>query len=169
MQTPGSYQKCTGPRSQILDVGSGAGEFCIVGALSTEAQFIGVERRQALAEYSRSWVNQHGIPRVSIIEGDACNLDWEPFDGIYLFNPFYENVVNQDRFHTCVRRTQEKLRELRPGTRVVTYHGFGGEPPHGYRLIRVERFREGSLQLWIKQVDQVTALIPPVVWQEADR
>jgi hypothetical protein len=28
---------------RILDVGSGVGKFCIVGALTTEAQFVGIE------------------------------------------------------------------------------------------------------------------------------
>ena len=166
-----------GPKSRILDVGSGAGKFCLVGALSTDAQFFGVERRQALADYSRSLIKRQGVPRVSIIDGDASDLDWGLFDGIYLFNPFYENLVDVirfeplvelslDRFNEYVRITRTKLRDLKPGTRVVTYHGFGGELPCGYRLDQEYRFSRGTLQLWIKEAAHVNLEISPIVWQE---
>src|SRR3954471_8285376 len=39
--------------TRILDVGSGAGKFCIAGALSTDAHFTGVERRGRLVETAR--------------------------------------------------------------------------------------------------------------------
>ena len=35
----------TEPNIRILDVGSGAGKFCFVGALTTNAHFTGVEQR----------------------------------------------------------------------------------------------------------------------------
>jgi cyclopropane fatty-acyl-phospholipid synthase-like methyltransferase len=34
--------------SKVLDVGSGAGKFCLVGALNTKAHFFGVDQRQSL-------------------------------------------------------------------------------------------------------------------------
>ena len=34
------------PDDRILDVGSGAGKFCILGALHTPARFVGVEKRK---------------------------------------------------------------------------------------------------------------------------
>src|SRR5258708_7840111 len=38
---------------RILDVGAGAGKFCIVGALCTGAEFVGVERREGLVRVAR--------------------------------------------------------------------------------------------------------------------
>src|SRR3954469_15119917 len=35
----------TSERTRVLDVGAGSGKFCIVGALSSRAQFTGIEHR----------------------------------------------------------------------------------------------------------------------------
>ena len=74
----------TSPDSHILDVGSGAGKFCIVGSLSTGARFTGVEQRIELADQSRAFLNRWDIPRVSIIGGDveAAGTRWAKSGGI---------------------------------------------------------------------------------------
>ncbi len=38
---------------RVLDVGSGAGKFCIIGALTTEGKFCGIEQRAHLIDVAR--------------------------------------------------------------------------------------------------------------------
>lgn len=55
----------SGPETQVLDVESGAGKFCLVGALATQGDFTGVEQRPHLAELSRSFAHKYAIPEYS--------------------------------------------------------------------------------------------------------
>ena len=166
-----------GPQSKILDVGSGPGKFCLVGALSTDALFFGIERRKLLFDLSGQLAKRYKVSRAQFILGDAAELDWSGFDGFYLYNPFYENIsdpirfeplvaLSEDRYKKYVAMTQAKLRDLPEGTRVVTFHGFGGELPLAYRLSREERFRDGILQLWVKQASDLEVRLPPEIWSE---
>lgn len=44
-----------------------------------------------------------------------------------------------------------KLAKLAVGTRVVTYHGFGGDFPRGYRCERIEKSGTDRLEQWVKE------------------
>lgn len=145
----------------ILDVGSGAGKFCLVGALTSPGKFIGVEQRQSLVEEARSCANALKTERASFIHGNMADLDWEQFDAFYLFNPFYENLLkviriddaishSQERFKRYIELVRSKLGNAPPGTQVATYHGFGGDMPSGYELLRREVIGTSFLELWIK-------------------
>ena len=151
------------PTALILDVGSGAGKFCIVGAMASDAGFVGVEQRPHLAGAAATLAMRLGAQRASFVTGDAFAVDWREFDGIYLYNPFQEHVSDDagiidrtiaigPRHHVeSVMRTRAKLAEARIGTRVVTYYGFGGAMPSTYRRIHKERCGAGWLSLWIKE------------------
>jgi SAM-dependent methyltransferase len=148
--------------TRILDVGAGVGKFCIVGALTTPATFVGVEHRGALVDAAREVVRRSAIPRIEIIHADMSAIDWAGFDGIYLFNPFYENLdprcaidysieLSPTRFADdcfCVRR---KLDSLPIGTRVITYHGSGSTLPRSYRLVLREALGSDKIALWRKE------------------
>ncbi len=149
-------------KSRILDVGSGCGKFCIVGAITTPGQFIGVEQRPCLVDVAQGAARSFQAGRATFIQGDMSDLDWDFFDSFYLFNPFYENraptiridqevVLSEERFASYVSLVQGKLKLLRPGTRVVTYHGFGGDFPVGYRCLLRERAGSDTLNLWVKR------------------
>src|SRR5690606_16770782 len=56
-----------GEPRRILDVGSGVGKFCIVGALTTRATFVGVERREKLVKEAKALVAALDVPRVSFL------------------------------------------------------------------------------------------------------
>ena len=80
--------------TRILDVGSGVGKFCIVGALSTDAHFVGVERREHLVEIARRAALRFGAKRATFVHASADTFAFDGFDGIYLYNPFYEQISN---------------------------------------------------------------------------
>jgi SAM-dependent methyltransferase len=151
-----------GGSPRILDVGSGVGKFCIAGALTTEASFVGVEQRGDLVEAARDAASRCGAQRASFVHGDVFDVDFAEFDGLYLFNPFLELIeplqfpiddavpMSPARHAENVSATHSRLAEARPGTRVVTYGGFGGEMPGGFtRLLEEDCYRD-LLTFWVK-------------------
>jgi SAM-dependent methyltransferase len=149
--------------TRVLDVGSGAGKLCIVGAAATSALFVGVEQREQLVSIARAAALRARTRTARFFHGDFSELDVETFDAIYMFNPFEENVwapsewfddrveLSVDKARRDVERAEALLDRARSGTRVVTYHGFGGDMPASYALALGERCHTGQLELWIKR------------------
>ena len=147
--------------TSILDVGAGAGKFCIVGALTTSASFVGLEQRSHLVEVARTAAARLGARRVRFVNANIVDADWDGVDGVYLFNPFYEQMgtviaIDQEGeqsrslYHRYVKATEQKLAALPSGTAVVTYHGFGGDIPPDYELIQAQPAGNDRLVLWKK-------------------
>ena len=154
----------TTEESNVLDIGSGCGKFCIIAGLSSKGHFTGVEQRKNLVEVADQVTKELQIKNVSFIHGNMLDLDWTVYNCLYFFNPFYEHVmsdphywiddtlpINKKTFDNYVKSVQLKLKSVKVGTKVVTYHGFGGKFPFGYlRLIKEEAYT-GNLELWIKE------------------
>ena len=99
---------------------------------------------------------------VEFVHGTLESQDPRTVDGIYLFNPFAENLspardriddsveLSAERFRRDVAATERFLSGARPGTRVVTYCGFGGRLPEDYALEHRE-WHGSNLELWIKR------------------
>ena len=149
-----------GEVTRILDVGSNVGKFCLVGALISQAYFVGVERRRKLVDIARTVSRRLRVSRVRYQWCDMETVDWSEFNGIYLFNPFHENLdleikidseveLSKAHFERYVKTAQTKLASCKPGTRVVTYYGFGGEFPPGYERMPTPDLTD-KLELWIK-------------------
>jgi predicted RNA methylase len=148
--------------TRVLDVGSGVGKFCLVGALTTPGQFVGIEQRLHLVEVGQKLVQTFQIARVQFLSGDIRDLDWSQFHSFYLYNPFIENLYspndridhsiefNEKRYLELVRWVQRRLHLLPMGTRVVTYHGFGGDMPPEYELKAEVPAQEDFIRLWVK-------------------
>jgi SAM-dependent methyltransferase len=150
-----------GKNTRVLDVGSGIGKVCLVGALVTGADFTGIERREYFARFANALSEDQSIPNARSIHGEMAALDWSGYDSFYLFNPFYENrmptlridhlvCLSEGRYQQLIEVVEAKLASLRVGTRVVTYHGFGGRMPESYSLQSSEFIDSGSLDLWVK-------------------
>ncbi|WP_408095559.1 methyltransferase domain-containing protein [Peredibacter sp. HCB2-198] len=148
---------------KILDVGSGCGKFCIIGAVThPDVHFYGIEQRSYLNEISKGAARSFKLNNVTFINGNMTSLDWSEYDAFYLFNPFYENKmlpfsridisvpVSQYRYDFYLETVHAKLSELKVGTRVVTYHGFGGNLPDTYELSSSEPTGSSELELWVK-------------------
>lgn len=150
-----------GADTRVLDVGSGVGKFCMISALTTDARFTGVEQREPMVKFASGACLKLGITRASFIHGNMKDLDWTLFDAFYLFNPFYEHIeesiridpnvkMSRERYQDYVEIVRSKLRGLKAGTRVATFHGFGGRMPAGYSLMHTQAFGSGNLEVWIK-------------------
>jgi predicted RNA methylase len=148
-------------RTRILDVGSGCGKFCLVASLSCPGQYVGVEQRLQLVEVARKAGAELNAKNAAFIQDNMTDLDWSFFDGFYFFNPFYEHKVkeiridttlsySQDKFVRYVETVRSKLKSARLGTKVVTYHGFGGDMPPGYQCLQKEPIATSYIELWVK-------------------
>lgn len=148
---------------RVLDVGSGVGKVCIVGALTTDATFVGVERRPHLVNQARLVARAVRAERATFICSDAFSIAWQEYHCLYLYNPFEELTVGRERriddsarkpgdgHRRAVNATQRHLSAMAAGTRVVTFDGFGGTMPDAYTLVSFEKVLEGLMALWIKE------------------
>lgn len=153
----------TGKKDRILDIGSGVGKFCIVGAASTRVSFVGIEQRARFVLVAEDARRQVGARTARFIKGNFDTVDITDFDGVYFFNPFEENLwgadtrlddsveLSDERYHSDIETAKALLERARIGTRVVTYHGFGGDMPDCYELALSEKQHTDKLDLWIKR------------------
>jgi hypothetical protein len=149
------------PAMRILDVGSGVGKMCCIGALASRARWHGIERDARRVAAALNSARALGVDEtVRFTAGDMSSIDWAEFDSIYFFNPFETDLFGPDatdpgiafpRFAQNVLTAQRRLAELRGGTRVVTYHGFGGEMPDGFEVCSREFIGTDELVLWVKR------------------
>lgn len=148
------------PGLRIFDIGSGVGKFCVVAAASVDAVITGVEHRPHFVEIARRAACRVDV-KVDFKLGTLDDVNPRDLDGVYLFNPFAENLspiadqldpsveLSEARFRRDVESTERLLHAAAVGTRVVTYCGWGGRMPSGYRLALREAC-VGTLELWIK-------------------
>ena len=167
--TPVAVARCAArllaPRRgmRVLDVGSGPGKFCVVGACEVpEATFVGVEIRPHLVQMARKLASRLGVQNVSFVHADAMDIDWAAFDAFYFYNPFAEQLHDDaflldrslsfapSKFTEYVMAARQRLAAAAVGTRVVTYHSFGAPAPHGYDFVESHTIGTDQLELWIK-------------------
>lgn len=147
----------------VLDVGAGAGKFCVVGALTTEAHFVGVEHRRALVTAARRAAVHWGVDRrVHFVHAEINVGLLADFQALYLFNPFAENLyaardrldssveLNLDRYRRDIVVVETALDRLAVGARVATYHGFRGHVPDSFDMDREHPIGSDVLRLWVK-------------------
>jgi len=147
----------------VLDIGSGAGKFCVAAALASKVRFVGIEHRARLVTAARELARQFEVEaRVAFIHGALEAVARVEADVYYLYNPFGENLFEPShqldadvelgdvRYLRDVAFTEQLLQEAAEGTYVITYSGFGGLVPRSYREIRVDWTLSSILRMWKK-------------------
>ncbi|SIN65231.1 methyltransferase domain-containing protein [Chitinophaga niabensis] len=149
------------PGTKILDIGSGAGKFCLIGACHfPESYFYGIEQRKDLHQVALSAKGITGIKNVSFLFGNLTQLDHSRFDHFYFYNAFFENLVSDghidqllpystELYHYYSRYLYRILEGKRNGTRLVTFHSLEDEVPPCYQL--VDATLDLNLKMWIKR------------------
>ena len=123
---------CNSKDSKILDVGSGIGKFCLVGALTTDGEYTGVEQRENLVKISNKIIDQNKISKVKFIYNNFKHINFNNYTGFYLYNPFWENIANDKLIDNKITVSEslykeynkllsDKLSKLKAGVLVVTY------------------------------------------------
>ncbi|MFA6275239.1 MAG: methyltransferase domain-containing protein [Pedobacter sp.] len=148
------------PDAKILDIGSGVGKFCMIGAkMYPGTVFFGVEQRQELVSCAEDARKTLGLQNVEFIAVNLVQLDFSGFDHFYFYNPFFENIDFANRiddsvetsvalyaYYTLYLRT--KLDNMPVGTRVASYQGPGNEVSENYLLS--QSLLGGLLNMYIK-------------------
>jgi hypothetical protein len=157
----------------VVDIGSGAGKFCVVAGLCSGCTFTGIEQRPRLVEAARDLARLFGIDdRVRFIQGRLGESSIPSADAYYLYNPFGENLFESgermdeevefgiDRYSTDVALAEDLFSKARIGTHVIKYNGFGGRMPSTYSVVRVERVMNG-LRMWRRGREKDDIATPP--------
>jgi hypothetical protein len=131
--------------TRVLDVGSGVGKLCLVGALTTAGRFHGIERVASFVDAARAAAARLGLD-ASFTHGHLRDLDWRGFEAFYLYNPFADDPEPLE----SLAFVREQLALAQDGTRVVTYHGPGAAMPPCYRLDWSGEGELAGLELWTK-------------------
>jgi hypothetical protein len=150
----------------VVDIGSGAGKFCVAAALASDCRYTGLEQRPGLLAAARELARLFGIEdRVDFVEGVFGRQPPPPADAYYLYNPFGESLITPEkripepvqlgdaRYLGEVAAMEDFLEAAPPGTYLLTYNGFGGHPPAGYRQLHSDRELPNPLRLWRKEVE----------------
>jgi hypothetical protein len=147
----------------VLDIGSGAGKFCVAAALAGTAKYTGLEQRARLVAASRELAECLGVAdRASFIHGTFGSNYVPQFDAYYMYNPFGENLfgppsqidgdveLSEARYWRDISAVERMLLRASVGTFLITYNGFGGRVPASYKRVRVNRDFSSVLQMWKK-------------------
>jgi len=147
----------------VVDIGAGAGKFCVAAALLTSCRYTGLEQRATLVQAARALAGVFDVSeRVTFLKADVGLVPPPLADAYYLYNPFGDYEFDSARYaEPGVVFTPETLsRDLlavthllsvaATGTLVITYNGFGGDLPRGYEQIDVDLTFACPLRLWRK-------------------
>jgi len=147
------------PGARVLDIGSGAGKFCIVGAACTEGEFTGIEQRKNLHQLAQKLSERFQLSNIQNVHSNIIDIDFEAFDAIYYFNAFYENIVqhcaidqevslDKTFYNLYTQYMREQLCKMPIGTRLATYFSFLDEVPDCYKVQSADF--DLKLKLWRK-------------------
>lgn len=154
---------------RILDIGSGAGKFCLAaGHFEPKAFFCGIEQRKNLVGDAQTAGRILGLENVNFMHGNFTQLDFADYDHFYFYNSFYENLTGTDKIDSSIdysanlynyynRYLYKLLDKKKPGTRLVTYHSLEDEIPPDYHLVGSEM--EGLLKFRIKVMPALDQLL----------
>jgi hypothetical protein len=145
---------------KVLDIGSGAGKFCLTAAyLKPATIFYGVEQRENLVGQANIIRDLLDIQNVEFIHKNFTQLDLRKFNGFYFYNSFFENLPNVGKIDDSIDYStelyryyslylQKQLDGMPFGTKVASYCSWDDEIPPGYLL--ADSRMEGLLKFWVK-------------------
>jgi predicted RNA methylase len=148
----------------VVDIGAGAGKFCVVAGLLANSKFIGVEQRSRLVTAARELASTFDLnERVTFLHSTFGESSIPAADAYYMYNPFGENLFGLEdrldhdvelcgaRYLKDVAAVERLLSDAPAGTFLLTYNGFGGDLPADYREVRVDRELPNVLRMWRKR------------------
>ncbi|GLU55258.1 class I SAM-dependent methyltransferase [Dyadobacter frigoris] len=147
------------PNIKVLDIGSGAGKFCLVGAACTQGMFYGIEQRDYLIEISKKIAAKYHLPNIEFINSNINKINFCDYEAFYFFNSFYENVdtscpidniilPSNDLFYAYSNYVKQQLQSTAVGTRLVTYCTDSDNIPNSFSLSHSAYY--GFLKFWDK-------------------
>jgi len=146
-------------QTKVLDIGSGVGKFCFVGATCTEGQFTGVELRGNLHKIASQIAENHQLTNVAFIHANITQIDFSEYQAFYFYNSFFEYIETTERIDEIIElnkslykayslTVKEKLAVLPIGTRLVTFYSAYDEIPAGYKVL--SKIEIQKITMWEK-------------------
>ncbi len=147
------------PGANVLDIGSGAGKFCLIGAAYTKGHFTGVEYREYLCRLCNHITDCHHLHNVKFIHSNITKINFRKYNAFYFFNSFHENIdssaaidnsvaLGLDLYTLYFQYVHEQLDEMPVGTRLATYWATLSQIPPTYKLLSTSF--NGLLKMWVK-------------------
>lgn len=144
-------------RTKVLDVGSGTGKFCMIGASRTNATFHGVEQRAWMIDLANLIAWERQISNVKFFHMNLMRFPIKEYDSIYFFNSFYENIdsfakiddtvpVGYSYYEKYNNYLISQLELTKPKTRLATYWVSRNDVPEVF--VEVGSFFDDKLILW---------------------
>ena len=146
--------------AKILDIGSGAGKFCLAAAFyQPNCFFYGIEQRPELVNAANAAEDQLLLNNVSFILANLTETNLSAYNHFYFFNAFYENLEDSFKIDDSIQYSGDLYRkycsylykqlEKKPsGTRLATFHSMEDEVPDTYH--EVGSSQDNLLKFWIK-------------------
>lgn len=148
----------------IVDLGSGVGKFCIYLSLLSKAaiRIAGVEDRKDLVLVSESLKEHWNTPKVEFQNINFLKQFPYGHSHYYCFNPLYETMKgihsidtqkekSANQFLKDLQTLKQNLLLLKPKTKLITFHGFGGNYLPGFRVIIKEEIAGGEYIVWERE------------------
>jgi hypothetical protein len=148
-----------GRDKKILDIGSGVGKFCLIGSVIKHSHFHGVEQRKSLTDITQDIIDKREITNVTVENKNFQEIDFQEYDGFYVFNPFWENIkvslaidfevpLSGYLYHFNHSYLKMKLESAKIGSKLVTYAVQETQIPSCYKA--VQRLHCNTLIFWKK-------------------
>ena len=148
-----------GKYSKILDIGAGAGKFCMIGSACTEGIFTGIEQRKSLYKLAVQISRRYNLANVKFINANIVDIPFKDFNAFYFYNSFYENIsiscklndeveLKRELYTEYSDYVKEQLDSMPIGTKLVTYYSFLKEIPDSYS-VKISMIDE-KLKMWEK-------------------
>lgn len=146
--------------TKILDIGSGAGKFCMIGSACTDAFFVGVEQRSHLNNIAIRLCIEHDLTKIDFIHSNITSISFSDYDAFYFFNSFHEHLDHTGRmddsqswskklYEDYSLYVKSELDKMPAGTKLVTYFSYLDEVPDSYEL--QYSYEEYKLKMWQKK------------------
>lgn len=158
------------PGTRVLDIGSGAGKFCMIGATNTQGHFTGVEQRLELIQLSRKISDSYRLRNVKFLHANITSVNFTNYDAFYFYNSFYENIDRLNKIDNAIRLDiqlyhlyseyiVEQFASLPLGTRLVSLCSPLTIIPQSFKL--QDSSYDGALKFWEK-----VSVEPPSISQD---
>jgi len=153
---------CNRKPVKVLDIGSGVGKFCFVGAtLHPTSEYHGIDIRQKFIDISNTLKNEHAVPNVSFFHQDVLQMDFSGYDAIYFFNSFQEKIdastiidrdseVSVEMYIAYTNHIFNELNKVPVGTKLVTYYSEDFNVPNSFKLLATHI--NGELKFYLKDL-----------------
>ncbi|XDD41411.1 methyltransferase [Leptospira sp. WS60.C2] len=149
----------------VVDLGSGVGKFCLHLATLSKGRFpiVGIEDRSDLFTVSETLREKWNLSSVSFLNQSFLEDFPLGHSHYYAFNPLYETMkasfsidMQKEKsallFLQSVQILKNHLFRCKVGTKLITYHGFGGSVLPGYQLVLKKELEMGEWAVWERVV-----------------